>query len=72
MIVKVNGTQIAGSPFQVFTKIHSTQLGEPVRVVEDVVNPWGIAFNSKQQLVVFDREGKKLQSQVRCFRVLLE
>ena len=72
LTVKVNGTQIAGSPFQVFTKIHPTQLGEPVRVVEGVVDPWGIAVNSKQQLVVaelfgkkvtvFDREGKKVQT----------
>ena len=72
LIVKVNGTQIAGSPFQVFAKIHPTQLGEPVRVVEGVKMPWGIALNSKQQLVVaerggekvpvFDREGKKVQT----------
>ena len=38
LIVKVNGTQIAGSPFQVFAKIHPTQLGKPVRVVEGVSN----------------------------------
>ena len=70
LIVKVNGTQIAGSPFQVFAKIYPTQLGEPVRVVEGVRRPWGIALNSKQQLVVaeskkvtvFDREGKKVQT----------
>ena len=72
LIVKVNGTQIASSPFQVFAKIHPTQLGEPVRVVEGVRSPWGIALNSKQQLVVaewdgkkvtmFDREGKKVQT----------
>ena len=71
LIVKVNGAQIAGSPFQVFAKIHPTQLGEPVRVVEVVVWPCGIAINSKQQLVlaevgwkvmVFDREGKKVRT----------
>ena len=70
LIVKVNGAQIAGSPFQVFAKIHPTQLGEPVRVMEGVCLPWGKAVNSKQQLVVaewggkkvtvFDREGKKV------------
>ena len=72
LIVKVNGTQIAGSPFQVFAKIHPAQLGEPVRVVEEMVSPLGIALNSEQQLVVaewggkkvtvFDREGKKVQT----------
>ena len=75
LIVKVNGTQIAGSPFQVFAKIHPTQLGEPVRVVEGVSCPWGMALNSKHQLVVaecdvgkvtvFDREGKKVQTTTR-------
>ena len=72
LIVKVNGTQIASSPFQVFAKIHPTQLDKPVRVVEGVTYPWGIALNSKQQLVVaewggnkvtvFDTEGKKVQT----------
>ena len=60
LIVKVNGAQIAGSPFQVFTKIHPTQLGKPVRVIKGVCCPWGIAFNSKQQLVVAERDGKKV------------
>ena len=70
--VTVNRIQIAGSPFRVFAKIHPTQLGEPVRVVEGVVWPWGIALNSKQQLVVaewggkkvtmFDKDGKKVQT----------
>ena len=74
LFVKVNGTQIAGSPFQVFAKIHPTQLGKPVKIVEGVWLPWGMALNSKQQLVVcvkrggmnvmvFDRlNGKRLQT----------
>ena len=72
MIIKVNGTPIAGSPFRVFAKIHPTQLGKPNRVVEGVVEPWGIALNSKQQLVVaewggekvtvFDKDGKKVKT----------
>ena len=60
LIVKVNGTQIAGSPFQVFVKIHPIQLGESVRVVKGMVGPWGMALNSKQQLVVAERGGKKV------------
>ena len=70
LTVMVNGSQIGGSPFQVFAKIHPTHLGEPVRVVEGVRLPWGITLNSKQQLVVaeskkvtvFAREGKKVQT----------
>ena len=75
LIVKVNGTQITGSPFQIFAKIHPTQLGKPVRVVEGLCFPLGIALNSKQQLVVanvgikrvivFDKEGKKAQKIIR-------
>ena len=58
--VGVNGTEIAGSPFHVFANIHPTQLGEPVRVVEGVSCPWGMALNSKQQLVVAEWGGKKV------------
>ena len=52
LTVKVNGRDIAGTPFQVFVKIHPTQLGPPVRTITGVNQPWGIATNSKQQLVV--------------------
>ena len=41
MIVKVNGAQIAGSPFQVFARIYPTLLGKPVRVMEGVNYLWG-------------------------------
>ena len=59
LIVKVNDTQIGGSPFQVLAKIHPTQLGKPVRVMEGVNFPYGMALNSKQQLVVADFGGEK-------------
>ena len=78
MIVKVNGTQISGSPFQIFANRHPAQLGKPVRVVEGVNLPWGIALNSKQQLVVaeyggkkvtlFDKNGEKVQT-VTCVKL---
>ena len=55
-----------------FAKIHPTKLGKPVRVMARLLWPWGIALNSKQQLVVtkcrgekvtvFDRGGKKVQT----------
>ena len=60
LIVKVNDALIPGSPFQVYAKIHPTQLGKPVRVVEGVSSPWGIALNSKQQLVIAEVDGKKV------------
>ena len=52
LAVKVNGQDIAGSPFRVFVKIHPTQLGPLVRTITRVREPWGIAINNKQQLVV--------------------
>ena len=60
LTVKVNGQDIAGSPFRVFVKIHPTQLGPPVRTITGVNWPWGIATNSKQQLVVAEYGGKKI------------
>ena len=83
LIVRVNGTHIAGSPFQVFATIHPTQLGEPVWMVKGVDKPGGLSFNSKQQLVVAELDGKRCrclieitrrykQSRVRSFHALLE
>ena len=60
LTVTVNGKEIAGSPFRVFVKIHPTQLGQPVRTITGLNGPWGIAINSKQQLVVPEGGGKKI------------
>ena len=60
LTVKVNSQNIAESPFRVFVKIHPTQLGPPVRTITGVNQPWGIAINSKQQLVVAEDGGEKI------------
>ena len=60
LTVTVNGKEIAGSPFRVFVKIHPTQLGQPVRTITGLNGPWGIAINSKQQLMVAEGSGKKI------------
>ena len=60
LTVNMNGKDIVGSPFQVFVKIHPTQLGPPVRTISGANRTWGIALNSKQQLVVAERDGKKV------------
>ena len=60
LTVTVNGKEIAGSPFRVFVKIHPTQLGQPVRTITGLSQPWGIAINSKQQLVVAEAGGKRI------------
>ena len=70
LIVKVNGEQIAGSPFQVFAKIEPTQLGNPVKVVEKLSIPMVIALNSVpvqvsewggKEVMVLKRNSKKVQ-----------
>ena len=58
--IKVNGKEIGGSPFQVFVKIHPTQLDKPVRAISGVQSPGSITFNSKEELVVTEYSGKKV------------
>ena len=60
LIVKVNEREITGSPFRVFVKIHPTRLGKPVHIIDGLNNPWGIAVNNNQQLVVAESGGKKI------------
>ena len=72
LIVKVKDKEIAGSPFRVFVKIPPTALGQPVCTIGGLREPWGIAINNKQQLVVaesggrrvtiMERDGKRVQS----------
>ena len=70
LTVKVNGQDIAGSPFRVFVMIHPTQLGPPVRTITGVNQPWGITINNQQQLVVAEDEGKKITTRERDGRIL--
>ena len=60
LIVKVNEREITGSPFRVFVKIHPTQLGKPVHIIDGLNQPWGIAVNNNQQLVVAESGGRKI------------
>ena len=60
LIVKVRDKEIGGSPFRVFVKIPPTQLGQPVCKIGVLSQPWGIAINKKQQLLVVDDGGKKI------------
>ena len=60
LIVKVNEREITGSPFRVFVKIHPTRLGKPVRIIDGLNQPWGIAVNNNQQLVVAETGGSKI------------
>ena len=68
--VTVNGLPVAGSPFPVLVKIPPTQLGKPIKSFTGL-RGFGIAVNSKDELVfaersgdivILDRNGNRLQS----------
>ena len=61
LTVKVNGKDITGSPFRLFVKIHPTQLGPPVRTITGFHHPYGVTLNSRQQIVVADWWGEKIE-----------
>ena len=72
LMVRVKNEEITGSPFRVLVKIPPIQLGQDVREIAKVNQPWGIAINNNQQLVVaeggsekitiMERDGKKVQT----------
>ena len=74
--VQVNDRVICGSPFTVTVYPDPRQLGLPVRTVTDLNEPYGIAFNSCQEMIVsewqmnrlsvFDIRGQKIRTFGSC------
>ena len=70
--VRVNGSEINGSSFTLTVYPDPSQLGSPVRVVKQLNQPYGIAFNScgemivsecgKNQVSLFDVGGRKIRT----------
>ena len=70
--LQVNSKEINGSPFTVTVYPDPRQLGLPVRTVTDLNGPYGIVFNSHQEMIVseclghrlsiFDIRGQKIRS----------
>ena len=59
--VQVNDREINGSPFTVTVYPDPRQLGLPVRTVtKDLNGPYGIAFNSHQEMIVSQWSGEKV------------
>ena len=54
--IKVEGEHIKGSPFSVAVKLPVQELGTPVRSINGVKNPWGVAINQQGQVVVVESE----------------
>ena len=50
--VQVNDKEINGSPFTVTVYPDPKQLRHPVRTVTDLVAPYGIAFNNREEMIV--------------------
>ena len=70
--LRVNGREICGSPFSVFVRVPPAQLKEPVRCIDGVKGPHGVAISKDEEVVVaesgggvvsvFDKQGKKLRT----------
>ena len=71
LTVTLNGQEVTGSPFPVFVSINPSKLGKPVKIIPGLNLPTDVAFNSKGEMIVteregdivmLDKEGKKLRS----------
>ena len=70
--IMVDGKSIKGSPYTVVAIRSFQSLGKPVRIIGNIKSPYGIATNSKGEIIVvesgancvsiFTREGKKIRS----------
>ena len=70
--IRIRGGSIQGSPFTVVVRQSLKALQNPIRVIGNVKEPWGLATNSKGHIIVaeygascisiFTPEGKKIQS----------
>ena len=72
LYVQINNRKINGSPFTMTVYPDPTQLGHPVRVVTGLTNPFGIAYNSRGEMIVsewgshrvsiIDNRGQKIRT----------
>ena len=70
--VRLNGSEVSGSPFSITVYPDPTQLRTPVRLIEKLKAPWGISINSHGEMVVsncwghtvsrLNRGGKEIQT----------
>ena len=68
--VQINDREINGSPFTITVYLNPIQLVRPVRIVTDLNRPYGIAYNSRGEMIVsecrrvsiIDNRGKKIRT----------
>ena len=58
--VQVNDREINGSPFTITVYPDPTQLGRPVRIVTGLNYPYGIAYNSRGEMIVSECDGNRV------------
>ena len=58
--VQVNDREINGSPFTVTVYPDPRQVGHPVRTLTGLDHPYGVAFNSRQEMIVSELLGNTL------------
>ena len=55
--IKVEGEHIKGSPFPVTVKLPVQKLGTPIKTIDEVKCPWGVAVNQRGEVIVAERNG---------------
>ena len=50
--IQINGREVIGSPFIVTMYLDPTKIGSPVRIVADFKEPYSIAYNSHDEMIV--------------------
>ena len=58
--VQINDSEINGSPFTMTVYPDPSQLGRPVRIVTDLNKPYGIAYNSRGEMIVSEHDGHRV------------
>ena len=55
--IKVEGEDIKGSPFPVTVKLPFRMLTTPIKTIDRLKGPWGVAINRKREITVIERNG---------------
>ena len=57
LLIKIKDQHIRGSPFPVTAKIPVEKMGIPIRIIDGLNRPWGVAINKKWEIVVAEYAG---------------
>ena len=56
--IKLAGGHIKGSPFNITVKLPVQKLGIPIKTIPSISRPWGVAINSRGELIVAEYRGR--------------